>query len=109
MSAENPLWSRRRIASELAKLGHDVSKDTVAKYMPESTDRPGRPPSTTWAAFLRTHLVGTLAIDFLSVPTVTFKVVLANNSARTFTEHFVETMRAAVVTTVKLRQRCVDR
>jgi putative transposase len=30
MVAENPLWSRRRIASELAKLGHDVSKDTVA-------------------------------------------------------------------------------
>jgi len=35
MASENPLWSRRRIASELAKLGHDVSKDTVAKYMPQ--------------------------------------------------------------------------
>jgi hypothetical protein len=29
MSRENPLWSRRRIASELAKLGHAVDKDTV--------------------------------------------------------------------------------
>ncbi|HVJ89277.1 MAG TPA: helix-turn-helix domain-containing protein [Labilithrix sp.] len=28
MARENPTWSRRRIASELAKLGHAVSKDT---------------------------------------------------------------------------------
>jgi putative transposase len=47
MAAENPLWSRRRIAGELAKLGHDVSKDTVAKYMPNRNGRPGHPPSTT--------------------------------------------------------------
>jgi putative transposase len=55
MAAENPLWSRRRIAGELAKLGLEVSKDTVAKYMPKRYGRPGRPPSTTWAAFLRAH------------------------------------------------------
>jgi hypothetical protein len=35
MARDNPLWSRRRIASELAKLGHAVGKDTVAKYMPK--------------------------------------------------------------------------
>jgi putative transposase len=75
MASENPLWSRRRIASELAKLGHDVSKDTVAKYMPKGNGRPGRPQSTTWATFLRMHVAGTLAIDFLTVPTVSFKVL----------------------------------
>jgi hypothetical protein len=41
--------------------------------------RPGRPPrhraSQTWATFVRNHLVGTLAIDFLTVPTVTFGVL----------------------------------
>jgi putative transposase len=75
MAAENPLWSRRRIAGELAKLGHEVSKDTVAKYMPKRNGRPGRPKSTTWATFLRTHIAGTLAIDFLTVPTVSFNVL----------------------------------
>jgi hypothetical protein len=35
MTRENPLWSRRRIAAELAKLGYDASKDTVARYMPK--------------------------------------------------------------------------
>ena len=74
MAAENPLWSRRRIASELAKLGHDVSKDTVARYMPKCDGRPTRPPSTR-AAFVRAHVTGTLAIDFLTVPTVTFNVL----------------------------------
>jgi putative transposase len=75
MTRENPTWSRRRIAAELAKLGHDVSKDTVAKYMPKRPGAPGRPPSTTWGTFLRTHLAGTIAIDFLTVPTVTFNVL----------------------------------
>lgn len=75
MTRENPTWSRRRIAAELAKLGHDISKDTVAKYMPNRSGAPARPPSTTWGTFLRTHVAGTIAIDFLTVPTVTFNVV----------------------------------
>ena len=75
MARENPLWSRRRIASELAKLGHAVDKDTVAKYLPKPAPRPHRPPSQTWKIFLRNHLAGTIAIDFLSVPTVTFHVL----------------------------------
>jgi transposase InsO family protein len=75
MARDNPLWSRRRIANELAKLGHAVSKDTVAKYMPKPTARPRRPPSQTWKTFLSNHLTGTIAIDFLTVPTVTFGIV----------------------------------
>jgi putative transposase len=75
MVAENPLWSRRRIAAELAKLGYEVSKDTVAKYMPNKPRDPGRPRSVTWGQFVRAHLAGTIAIDFLTVPTVTFHVL----------------------------------
>jgi len=75
MAGENPLWSRRRIASELAKLGHNVDNDTVAKYMPKPARRPRRPPSTTWRTFVLAHLTGTIAIDFLTVPTVTFNVL----------------------------------
>jgi putative transposase len=75
MARENPLWSRRRIANELAKLGHRVDKDTVAKYMPRPIRRPGGPPSQTWKTFLHNHLAETIAIDFLAVPTVTFNIL----------------------------------
>jgi len=75
MASENPVWSRRRIASELAKLGHNVDKGTVAKYMPKPAGRPRQPPSTTWRAFLRAHLAGTIAIDFLTVPAVMFNIL----------------------------------
>lgn len=33
MSRDNPTWSRRRIAAELALLGWRVNKDSVARYM----------------------------------------------------------------------------
>jgi putative transposase len=75
MARENPTWSRRRIAAELAKVGHDVSKDSVAKYMPATPRCPGHPPSTTWGTFVRLHLAGTIAIDFLTVPTATFRTL----------------------------------
>jgi putative transposase len=75
MARENPTWSRRRIAAELAKLGHDVSKDSVSKYMPRPTGGPRRPPSTTWGTFVRLHLAGTIAVDFLTVPTATFRTL----------------------------------
>jgi putative transposase len=74
VAQENPTWSRRRIASELAKLGHVVSKDTVARYMPRRRPR-SRPPLQTWGTFVRNHLRGTLAIDFLTVPTATLGVL----------------------------------
>lgn len=72
MARDNPTWSRRRISSELAKLGHVVSKDTVARYMRGRRPRSRPPPSQTWGTFVRSHLRGTLAIDFLTVPTATF-------------------------------------
>jgi transposase InsO family protein len=51
------------------------AQDTVAKYMPKPPGRPRRPASQTWKTFLRNHLVGTIAIDFLTVPTVTFDII----------------------------------
>jgi putative transposase len=43
--------------------------------MPTPAGRPGRPPSTTWGTFVRMHLAGTIAIDFLTVPTATFRTL----------------------------------
>src|SRR5450432_4175149 len=74
MARENPTWSRRRVANELAKLGHDVDKCTVAKYMSKPPG-PTRRPSLTWATFVRMHLEGAVAIDFLTVPTAMFDVL----------------------------------
>jgi transposase InsO family protein len=74
MGRENRTWSRRRVAAELMKLGYRVSKDAVAKYMPKAPGRP-RGGLQTWGTFLQNHLSGTIAIDFLTVPTVTFDVL----------------------------------
>jgi transposase InsO family protein len=74
MARENPRWSRRRITMELAKLGVRVDKNSVAKYMPKSGGRAPR-PSQTWGTFIRNHLGGTLAIDFFTLPTVTFDIL----------------------------------
>jgi putative transposase len=75
MSKENPAWSRHRIAAELAMLGWNVSKGTVARYITKPPLVTGRPPSTNWAAFVRLDLAGTIAIDFLTVPTATFRTL----------------------------------
>jgi len=73
MARENPLWTRRRISSELAKLGYVVDKQTVAKYMPAVSPTSRPPRLQTWKTFLHNHTAGTIAIDFLTVPTVTFR------------------------------------
>ena len=52
MSMANPSWGSPRIAGELAKLGIQVAKATVEKYMV----RPRKLPSPTWRAFLENHV-----------------------------------------------------
>jgi transposase InsO family protein len=71
MSHENPTWGAPRIQSELALLGYTVAESTVARYMTRSP----KPPSQTWRAFLANHMKQTAAIDFFTVPTVTFRVL----------------------------------
>jgi putative transposase len=75
MSRDNPTWSRRRIAAALATLGWKVTKDTVARYMAKPKAGPHTPSSTNWATFVQLHLSGTIAIDFLTVPTVLFRTL----------------------------------
>ena len=52
MSMANPLWGAPRIVGELGKLGINLPKSTVAKYMV----RRRKPPSVTWRAFLKNHI-----------------------------------------------------
>jgi hypothetical protein len=50
-------------------LGIAVAQSTVARYLPR------KPPSQTWRTFLTNHLTQTVAIDFFTVPTATFRVL----------------------------------
>lgn len=72
MSRDNPTWGRRRIRSELHLLGYEVGELTVAKYMV----RKGKPPSQEWRVFLSNHARETVAIDFFTVPTVNFRILI---------------------------------
>jgi len=71
MCRENPTWGASRIQSELALLGHEVAESTVAKYMVRSP----KPPSQNWRIFLKNHVGQIAAIDFFTVPTITFRVL----------------------------------
>ncbi len=71
MSQENATWGAPRIQSELVLLGHEVSERTVAKYMV----RHRKPPSQNWRTFLGNHVPELVAIDFLVVPAITFRLL----------------------------------
>ena len=71
MAAANPLWGAPRIHGELCKLGVDVSERTVSRLL----QRRGRPPSQTWRTFLANHTAALVSMDFLTVPTLTGRVL----------------------------------
>ncbi len=71
MSSANPLWGAPRIVGELGKIGIDLPRSTVAKYM----IRRRRPPPVTWRAFLKNHIKDIVAVDFFAVPTARNQVL----------------------------------
>src|SRR5215472_17310472 len=73
MVGENPTWGAPRIHGELLMLGFDLSERTVSRWMkrpPRESDSAQR-----WLAFLRNHWEAIAAMDFFTVPTVTFGVL----------------------------------
>jgi putative transposase len=70
MAAENPTWGAPRIHGELLKLGFRISEPTVSRWLRrfrKSTD-----PCQRWLTFLRNHREAIAAMDFFTVPTLTF-------------------------------------
>jgi len=65
MAVENCLWGAERIRGELLKLGIEVSKRTIQKYMPK--ERGSRSSSQTWATFLKNQAGDIWACDFTVV------------------------------------------
>ena len=70
---ENPTWGAPRVHGELLKLGIQVAERTVSRYMPK---RPAPPRARqNWRTFLRNHRDVIAAMDFFTVPTITFRVL----------------------------------
>jgi transposase InsO family protein len=65
MAEENHLWGAERIRGELLKLGMEVSKRTIQRYMPK--DRKEHSSSQTWATFLKNQAGNIWACDFTVV------------------------------------------
>jgi len=96
MVAENPTWGAPRIHGEVLMLGFDVSERTISRWM----KRAPRDPELVkrWLAFLRNHREAIAAMDFFTVPTVTFSVlycffVISHDHRRIF--HFNVTKHPA--------------
>jgi transposase InsO family protein len=73
MVVENPMWGAPRIHGELLMLGFDVSERTISRWMKRAPRGPE--PAKRWLAFLRNHREAIAAMDFFTVPTITFGVL----------------------------------
>jgi putative transposase len=73
MAAENPTWGAPRIHGELLKLGFDMSEPTVSRWLRRVPRTPD--PAQRWLTFLRNHREAIAAMDFFTVPTLTFGVL----------------------------------
>jgi len=70
MVGENPTWGAPRIHGELLKLGFRVSERTVSRWVRRRHRDPD--PLRRWLTFLRNHRNAIAAMDFFTVPTLTF-------------------------------------
>src|SRR5215471_13555523 len=72
MVADNPTRGAPRIHGELLMLGFEVSERTISRWMKRATTNPD--PTKRWLTFLRNNREA-IAMDFFTVPTVTFSVL----------------------------------
>jgi hypothetical protein len=74
---ENLLWSPERIHDQLVALGlTDVpAPNTIAKYLPAPRNAPSERARQAWRIFLANHRREIWAMDYLTVPTLDFKVL----------------------------------
>jgi putative transposase len=73
MVAENPTWGALRIHGELLMLGFDVSERSISRWMKRAPRDPDL--ARRWLAFVRNHRDAIAAMDFFTVPTVTFNLL----------------------------------
>jgi putative transposase len=73
MVVENPTWGAPRIHGELLMVGFDVSERTISRWMRHAPRDPEL--AKRWLTFLRNHREAIAAMDFFTVPTVTFRLL----------------------------------
>lgn len=75
IASENRDWGYDRIAGALANLGHEISDQTVGNVLWRHglPSAPERKRTTTWAAFVRTHLVLLAGTDFFTTEVLTLR------------------------------------
>ena len=73
MVAENLTWGAPRIHGELKMLGFDISERTVLRWMRKAPRNPEQ--TKRWTTFLNNHREAIAAMDFFTVPTLTFGVL----------------------------------
>jgi len=73
MVSENPTWGAPRIHGELLMLGFDISERTISRWMRRAPRDPE--PAKRWLAFLKNHREAIAAMDFFTVPTITFRLL----------------------------------
>ena len=68
MAQENRSWGYDRLAGALAHLGYDISDQTVGNILKRRglPPAPERQKTTTWKAFIRTHMEVLWATDFFT-------------------------------------------
>jgi len=73
MVAENPTWGAPRIHGELLMLGFDISERSVSRWMKRAPRNPDL--AKRWLVFLRNHREAIAAMDFFTIPTLTFGIL----------------------------------
>jgi putative transposase len=75
MARENRDWGYDRIAGALANLGYEISDQTVGNVLQRHglSPAPERKRTTTWAAFIRTHVALLAGTDFFTAEVLTLR------------------------------------
>jgi putative transposase len=73
MAKGNRTWGAERIRGELLKLGIEVAKSTIQRYINQV--RSPVPTKQTWATFLRNHAKDIWAVDFLQTYDLFFRAI----------------------------------
>ena len=73
MVRENPTWGAPRVHGELLMLGFDLSERTISRWMRRAPRDPE--PAKRWLTFLRNHREAIAAMDFFTVPSITFHML----------------------------------
>jgi len=72
MKSENPSWGAPRIHGDLLNVGFEVSEPTVSRYLQRLMRQPDQSKVQRWLAYLQNHHEGIAALDFFTVPTLSF-------------------------------------